>query len=43
MTLAIALVLKAVMPGGIRVSEEDEETGLDLSQHSETGYAFDRV
>ncbi len=42
-TLAIALVLKAVMPGGIRVSEEDEETGLDLSQHSETGYAFDRV
>jgi len=42
-TLIIALVLKAVMPGGIRVSEEDEETGLDLSQHSETGYAFDRV
>lgn len=42
-TLVIALVLKAVMPGGIRVSEEDEETGLDLSQHSETGYAFDRV
>jgi hypothetical protein len=25
------------------VSEEDEETGLDLTQHSETGYALDRV
>ena len=35
-TTVIALVLRAVMPGGIRVSEEDEETGLDLSQHSET-------
>ena len=23
---------------GLRVSEEGEETGLDLSQHSETGY-----
>ena len=42
-TLAIALALKTLMPGGIRVSEEDEETGLDLSQHAETGYAFDRV
>jgi ammonia channel protein AmtB len=31
------------MPGGIRVSEEDEETGLDLAEHSETAYAFDRV
>jgi Amt family ammonium transporter len=25
---------------GLRVSEEEEETGLDLSQHSEVGYAF---
>ena len=25
---------------GLRVSGEDEETGLDLSQHSETGYNF---
>jgi len=25
---------------GLRVSEEEEETGLDLSQHSETGYNF---
>jgi Amt family ammonium transporter len=36
----ILLVLKAVLPGGIRASEEDEETGLDLSQHSEVGYAY---
>jgi hypothetical protein len=27
----------------VRASEEDEETGLDLTQHSETGYALDRV
>jgi Amt family ammonium transporter len=25
---------------GLRVSDEDEESGLDLSQHSETGYNF---
>ena len=25
---------------GLRVSSEDEEIGLDLSQHSETGYKF---
>ena len=42
-TTLIALVLRAVMPGGIRASAEDEETGLDLSQHSETAYSFDRV
>jgi len=42
-TAIIALVLRAVMPGGIRASAEDEETGLDLTQHSETAYAFDRV
>jgi Amt family ammonium transporter len=42
-TAVIALVLRAVMPGGIRASVEDEETGLDLTQHSETAYAFDRV
>jgi len=32
-----------LLPGGVRVSAEDEETGLDLTQHSETGYALDRV
>jgi ammonia channel protein AmtB len=31
------------MPGGLRVSEEDEQTGLDLAQHSEVAYAPDRV
>jgi Amt family ammonium transporter len=25
---------------GLRVNEEEEESGLDLSQHSETGYNF---
>jgi ammonium transporter, Amt family len=25
---------------GLRVSEEDEHTGLDLSQHGEEGYDF---
>jgi len=24
----------------LRVSDEEEENGLDLSQHSETGYNF---
>ena len=41
-TLLILFVLQRVLPGGLRVSEEDEATGLDLSQHSETGYALDR-
>jgi ammonium transporter, Amt family len=40
---AIGWVLKTVLPGGIRVSEEDEDSGLDLTQHSETGYALERV
>jgi Amt family ammonium transporter len=39
MTLVIASALKLVM-GGLRTSEEDEEIGLDLSQHGETAYAF---
>jgi Amt family ammonium transporter len=43
MTLVILLVLKAVLPKGIRASEEDEDTGLDLSQHAETGYELERV
>jgi Amt family ammonium transporter len=42
-TLVIMLVLSKVLPQGIRVSDDDEETGLDLSQHSETGYALERV
>ena len=39
----IGVVLKAVLPGGIRVSEDEEDAGLDLSQHAETGYALERV
>jgi Amt family ammonium transporter len=35
------LLLKLVKATiGLRVSEEDEETGMDLSQHSEVGYAL---
>ena len=43
LTFVILKVLQLVMPGGIRVSEEDEMTGLDLTQHSEVGYSLDRV
>ncbi|MBW1764871.1 MAG: ammonium transporter, partial [Deltaproteobacteria bacterium] len=25
---------------GLRVSEQDEEKGLDISQHNETGYTY---
>ena len=39
----IGLLLKALLPGGIRVSENEEDTGLDLTQHSETGYSLERV
>jgi len=35
-TTLIVLVLKATI--GIRVSEEEEETGLDLTEHAETAY-----
>jgi Amt family ammonium transporter len=42
-TLVIMLVLKKVLPGGVRVDAEEEESGLDLSEHSETAYAYDRV
>ena len=38
-TLVIALVLKRIT--GNRVSEDDEELGLDLSLHGETAYALD--
>jgi Amt family ammonium transporter len=39
-TFIIVKVLDKLTPGGIRVSEEDESLGLDLSQHSEVGYAL---
>ena len=35
-TTIIVLILKATI--GIRVSEEEEETGLDLAEHAETAY-----
>jgi Amt family ammonium transporter len=38
LTLAILKVLDWTM--GLRVSEEHEVSGLDLSQHGETGYSF---
>jgi ammonium transporter, Amt family len=37
-SFAVAKVLDLVI--GIRVNEEDEETGLDLSQHAETAYSL---
>ena len=39
----IGMVLKAVLPKGIRVTDDEESTGLDLTQHSETGYSLERV
>jgi len=38
-TIAILLALNAVM-GTLRVSDEEEYLGLDLSQHSETAYEY---
>jgi Amt family ammonium transporter len=42
-TYLICRVLAAVIPGGIRVTDDEEETGLDLTQHTEVAYASDRV
>ena len=39
----IGLGLKAVLPGGIRVTDEEESTGLDLTQHAEAAYSLDRA
>ena len=38
MTLIILKVVDWIV--GLRVTEEDEERGLDISQHNETGYSF---
>jgi Amt family ammonium transporter len=38
MTMIIVKVVDAVV--GLRVTEEEEISGLDLSQHSEVGYSF---
>jgi Amt family ammonium transporter len=37
-TIAILFLMKLVV-GDLRVSEEDESEGLDLSQHSESAYS----
>jgi len=42
-TYLILFVLSKVIPGGIRVTPEDEDVGLDQTQHAETGYALERV
>lgn len=39
MTAAIALVIRAVI--GLRVSEDDERVGLDLTLHEENAYDFE--
>jgi Amt family ammonium transporter len=35
-TLIIASIIKAVM--GLRANQDEEESGLDLTQHGEVGY-----
>ena len=42
-TAVICLVLKKALPGGIRVTEDQETMGLDQALHSESGYSLDRV
>jgi Amt family ammonium transporter len=39
-SFAIAWVLDKMLPGGIRVEEDEEDTGLDLGEHSEVAYTF---
>jgi len=40
-SIATFIILKLVdLTIGLRVSEEDESTGLDQAQHNETGYNF---
>jgi ammonium transporter, Amt family len=42
-SLAIGLLLKAMLPKGIRASDDEEAQGLDVTQHSETGYSLELV
>ncbi len=39
-TFAIIWGLKTFLPSGIRVDEDEEDTGLDLGEHREVGYSF---
>jgi Amt family ammonium transporter len=36
----IILKIVSLVTGGLRVSDEDEEKGLDISLHNETGYSM---
>jgi Amt family ammonium transporter len=42
-SLVIGVALRAVLKKGIRVTGEEEDRGLDVTQHSETGYAMELV
>ena len=37
-TAVIVLVLRFIIPGGVRVTSDEEAVGLDLSQHGEQAY-----
>jgi Amt family ammonium transporter len=39
-SLALIWALNRILPSGVRVDSDEEDIGLDLSEHSETGYAF---
>ena len=39
-SFAIAWVIDKVVPGGLRVDQEAEDVGLDLTEHSEVAYTF---
>jgi len=41
--VSLALIKIVDMVVGARVPEEDEQSGLDLSQHAEAGYTFVEV
>ena len=36
----VCLAIAGAVTGGLRVNEDDEFAGLDLSQHSENAYLF---
>jgi len=40
LTFVIALIVKAIFGGSLRVSDEDEATGIDEGEHAETAYDF---
>jgi ammonia channel protein AmtB len=40
---AFGLILNKTVRGGMRVSEEEEDEGLDITEHREVAYALERV